>query len=391
VYKLTNDIIKKNGLDRFFIGRRNVCNAPFISLNFDSTGLVTACCANRKHILGKYPENSIHEIWYGEKIAELRAALNSFDFSKGCQLCFNRINEGSIQNSQLSIFNKEGTSHNVMPLMMELEISTICNYECIMCGGKWSSSIRKNREKLPPLSTPYNDAFIDDIRPYARNLEVIKLLGGEPFATPIYYKLIDMLYEINKKIEIVITTNGSIFNQRIRNILERGQHISLCFSIDSLDENTYSFIRKNGNLKNVLSNFYSIKDIENQGTRIIDAVAFCPMIQNWREIPNMIQFCQQNSGLKLHFNHVTGPLGGRVQGLHDSTVAKQSVIYSGQPTQKIVNTVVLDEKIPEVSLFTLSYEERQDIAAFLEQSIKKERQEYREPVLGLINSLTSVI
>jgi hypothetical protein len=260
-----------------------------------------------------------------------------------------------------------------------------------MCGGKWSSSIRKNREKLPPLSTPYNDAFIDDIRPYARNLEVIKLLGGEPFATPIYYKLIDMLYEINKKIEIVITTNGSIFNQRIRNILERGQHISLCFSIDSLDENTYSFIRKNGNLKNVLSNFYSIKDIENQGTRIIDAVAFCPMIQNWREIPNMIQFCQQNSGLKLHFNHVTGPLGGRVQGLHDSTVAKQSVIYSGQPTQKIVNTVVLDEKIPEVSLFTLSYEERQDIAAFLEQSIKKERQEYREPVLGLINSLTSVI
>jgi MoaA/NifB/PqqE/SkfB family radical SAM enzyme len=390
VYKLTDEIIEKNKLANYFANKKNVCHAPFISLNFDSSGIVTACCANRSHILGKYPENTISEIWYGEKIKELRAALNNFDFSKGCELCFNRIKEGALQNSRLKGYDVQ-LDTNIMPVMMEIEISTICNYECIMCGGKWSSSIRKNREKLPPLPTPYDEKFVDDIRPYARTLKYIKLLGGEPFAAPVYYKIIDMLYEVNKDIDIVITTNGSIFNDRIKNILKRGQRIDLCLSIDSLNSETYKFIRKNGDLENVLSNVEIIKDIEKEIHHgILKAIAFCPMIQNWREIPDIIQYCKQNNGLMLCLNHVTGPLGGRIQGLHETAVEKRSEIYNSVANQKIFNTVVLDQQIPEVSLFTLPKEEQYEIAMFLKDAIKNEHDTYKAPVQGLINSLLGI-
>lgn len=390
MYKLSYDIIQKNKLTNYFANKKHACYAPFISLNFDSSGCVTACCVNRTHVLGKYPENTIFEIWNGEKIKELRTALDNYDFSKGCQLCYNRISEGAIRNSLLK--NNFDTDYaqqqNILPSMIELEISTICNYECIMCGGKWSSSIRKNREKLPPLYTPYDDKFITDLKPYVKSLKFIKLLGGEPFAAPIYYKLLDMLYEVNRNVEINVTTNCSIYNEKVENVLKRGQRISLCISIDSVNEKTYNFIRKNGNLTKVLENIKRIQNIEREtGRGLIASIAFCPMIQNWKEIPDIIRFCKNNSLLGLDFNHVTGPLGGRIKGIHDTHIEKRNSIYNGPSLQNIKNTVDLEQKLPEVSLFTLPIEEQREIAAFLSDVIKNESDVYKAPVQGLINSL----
>jgi len=157
------------------------------------------------------------DIWTGSKIKEMREAIDRFDFSKGCVGCFKQIVTGNYQNTLLATFDDKDHSYQntVLPKIMEFEMSSLCNYECIMCGGKWSSSIRKNREKLPPLISPYTDKFVDELIPFIPGLTHVRFLGGEPFATPLYYKIWDALYKHNPTVNIHITTNGSIFNKII--------------------------------------------------------------------------------------------------------------------------------------------------------------------------------
>ena len=46
------------------------CHAPSINLNFEQSGHATACCYNRRFILGTYPKNTVEEIWNGAKAAQ---------------------------------------------------------------------------------------------------------------------------------------------------------------------------------------------------------------------------------------------------------------------------------------------------------------------------------
>ncbi len=60
-----------------------LCLAPALSIRFNHSGNIIACCFNRKYILGRYPKNSINEIWFGEKAQQLRNAIYNNDLSKG--------------------------------------------------------------------------------------------------------------------------------------------------------------------------------------------------------------------------------------------------------------------------------------------------------------------
>src|SRR6185295_19977224 len=73
------------------------------------------------------------------------------------------------------------------PKLMEFEISNVCNLECTMCTGFFSSSIRHNREHLPPIKTPYDDAFVRQLEPFVPHLKAARFLGGEPFLIRTYY------------------------------------------------------------------------------------------------------------------------------------------------------------------------------------------------------------
>src|SRR3954465_585096 len=76
--------IKSYQAARFPEDRSTFCHAPSICLNFEQNGNVTACCYNRKFVLGRYPTDSIGTIWRGDRARELRRALKAGDLSKGC-------------------------------------------------------------------------------------------------------------------------------------------------------------------------------------------------------------------------------------------------------------------------------------------------------------------
>lgn len=296
-----------------------VCHAPFVNLNFEQNGNVRACCYNTKDILGTWPQQSISEIWASERAHQLRKHILENDLGGGCTECGNMIVAGNHQGVRAKYFDEYApnnllsrfhylrnklSQHVNYPRVMEFELSNECNLECVMCNGYFSSSIRKNREKLPPIVSPYNDRFVDELDEFIPHLTDAKFLGGEPFMIEIYLKIWERILMLNPSVRIHITTNGTFLNNRIKDLLE-GLRAGIILSIDSVNEKTYNKIRINGNFKKVMENMEYLLDYTKRKRTFI-SMAACPIIYNWKELPHMLSFCLERN-IALYFNAVFTP------------------------------------------------------------------------------------
>lgn len=212
------------------------------------------------------------------------------------------------------------------PRCMEFELSNTCNLECAMCFGDFSSSIRKNREKRPPLESPYDAAFIDQLDVFLPHLWEAKFYGGEPFLIPLYYDIWDRMMAINPKITVHITTNGTVLNQKVKRLLEK-LNVLLIVSIDSFDPKTYESIRVNADFDRVMENLAYFTDINRQHHRPM-SIAVCPMILNWQEMPDIVDRCNQN-GHTVYFNTVWYPLELSLRNMPAAMLAEVSACYEG--------------------------------------------------------------
>lgn len=297
-----------------------LCHAPFTSINFEQSGNMTACCFNRSDSLGEYPKQSIKQAWHSNATKKLRKATEKAKLSKGCFLCTKTIkNEEYLSTRALlydqfalnskkikveNILNKFHLKSILYPKVFEFELSSKCNLECEMCNGYFSSSIRANRDKLPPLDSPYDDKFVDQVNEFLPYLSDAKFLGGEPFLIDIYYKIWDKIIETNPKIYTHITTNGTILNARIKDVLNKLK-VGITVSIDAYDKEVYESIRKNAFHKRVMENIlYFDKLTKEKGTYM--CLAVCPMKHNWEQMPKLVSFANKLN-INIYFNNMWYP------------------------------------------------------------------------------------
>jgi MoaA/NifB/PqqE/SkfB family radical SAM enzyme len=183
--------------------------------------------------------------------------------------------------------NKDGQ----YPRVMEFEMSNTCNYECQMCSGEVSSLIRKNRDKLPPIEMPYDSAFVDQLEPYIPHLKEAKFFGGEPFLIDIYHDIWDRMLDINPDIKFFVITNGSVWNNRVRNLLDKGK-FEIAISLDSLQKEKLERIRLGAKYERVMENIAHFNRYAKKHFRYI-TISFTLQKDNWEEFPDMIRFCNE--------------------------------------------------------------------------------------------------
>ena len=338
------------------------CQAPSVNLNFSRDGSVTACCYNRKFRLGSYPASTIQQIWDGAPIQELRSLLNRSDLSKGCDLCREQLEAGNFAGVRARFFDpvwfteRASQEEEILhPKMLEFELANTCNLECTMCSGHFSSRIRRNREGLPPLPMVYDDAFVEQLRPFLARLEWAKFLGGEPFLIPLYYRIWDLISAVNPKIRSVITTNGTVLNDRIKDVLATLRP-SLVLSVDSLKRETYEEIRRPARFDRLTENLaFFITFARRHDLRLDFAV--CPLRANWRELPALVSFCNVNE-LPIFFNTVVWPPELALKTLPSeelkTIVAElgQSRMVSGSPRQSEANRQAFSELLSQLAAWS---------------------------------------
>ena len=300
--------------------RHLICHAPFTNINFEQNGNMTACCFNRTHVLGTYPQQSIHDAWFGAKAEELRDRIHDNDLGGGCKLCGELIASGNFEGSRAKHYDQNayppkdgwrdrigrllGRGHKDLPKVFEFEISNTCNLACTMCSGYFSSTIRRKREKLPPLVTPYDEAFIDQVADFMPGLTDMKFLGGEPFLIKPYFEIWERARAINPDIRLHITTNATKVNARIADLM-RSLPAGFVISIDSVDPVNYPRIRQGADLDEVLANIQTLKSIAtDNGTYM--TIAACVMRSNWQDLPGLVDYANRQ-GFNIHFNLVWNP------------------------------------------------------------------------------------
>jgi MoaA/NifB/PqqE/SkfB family radical SAM enzyme len=396
VQNFTNEIVE-NFLNSWDYKKQNFnyknskkcCLAPYTTLNFDTTGIMRVCCYNNKFVLGTYPETSLKDAWNNPSRQEFINSLTNKSFPGGCDHCFKQALQGNIANALFTQFDHfDGhLASGDYPISLNFDFGSICNLECIMCGGKWSSSIRKNREKMPPIKSPYDDEFLEQLKPFLTSAKFINFLGGEPFLNPIYYKIFKLLMVRNKSVYGAITTNGSIYNSKIEEYLRELKNTCIIISMDSLNKKTYELIRKNGNFEIMMDNLQKFKNLGR-----LHGIVVCPMIQNVYELPKIMQFAIDNK-INCTLNTVFEHLGGKLKGIHENAPEENVWVWNGSFDKKDKLTENLQNKdlIPEVSLFTLSKQKLEEIVVYLKQFKFKNQYffHYKDSYEDFIKSLES--
>lgn len=272
---------------------RSACYAPHVSMYFDTLGNVLACCQNTKYAVGNVTKERLPDIWHGERTRKLRQALQKDRFGAGCQFCEWQISVGNYVNAFTRNFDQFPVTSEEpdWPQMMEFTVSNTCNLECIMCYGLLSSSIRAKREGLPPLPKVYGPQFFEDLREFLPHLKFAKFLGGEPFLAAESFRIWDVMHEVGAVPVCNVTTNGTQWNQRVEQVLERFP-ISMCVSIDGMTKQTVESIRVNAKYETVMENVRRFRAYTREkGTDL--TLTYCLMRQNWHEFGDYLQFADE--------------------------------------------------------------------------------------------------
>ena len=294
--------MRKYNSSRHVDDKTLVCHAPSNSMYFNVHGEVGPCWLNLTN-MGKYPENTISEIWFGEQFSKLRTAVKNEDLAYRCGTCMKNMKQGNHVSVLAKLYDYPYQLKDY-PTVMEFELSNKCNLECVMCKGELSSTIRKNREKLPPMVTPYDARFVDQLEEFIPHLEEAKFLGGEPFLIDLYYDIWERIAEIKPEIKITITTNATVFNNRVNALLQK-LNCNIIVSIDSFEKESYSEIRKRANFESVMTNFDSYLDYTRTKNTYMQ-VSMNPLRLNWQEMAASVEFVNERN-IALWFNTVVYP------------------------------------------------------------------------------------
>ena len=296
-------VLKEYYSSRSINRKTHICHAPFNNMYFNTEGHVANCWLTFYEPEIYDGTRSIQEIWNGEKFTKLRKQIMEGDLETSCKTCQNYLLNKNFTNVLAKAYDNNYPLTRY-PSMMELELSNDCNLECTMCNGLLSSSIRKNREGLPPLRSPYGDRFVHELREFIPHLREMRFNGGEPFLIPIYFKIWDAVFELNPGLRMVIATNGSVLNARVKDYLSRGNfHINL--SIDGFSKETYETVRVNANHDRLMQNFEYFQNYCKENDRTL-CVMINPMRTNWHEMPDFVNFCNKY-GVHLWFNTIVRP------------------------------------------------------------------------------------
>jgi MoaA/NifB/PqqE/SkfB family radical SAM enzyme len=262
-------------------------------MDFAPEGWVHACCVNAAWPLGDVREQSLREIWDGERARALRAAVRRGDFGHGCGNCRHRL-EHDTGNADVTYYREmPAPADPAWPEVMAFGLSNTCNLACVMCGGNLSSRLRAI-EGRPRLEPAYGDRFFAELAEFLPHLRRAEFRGGEPFLIREHHRVWDLLVELDLHPEVQVTTNGTLWDDRVTRVLDAFP-TQITFSLDGLDEAVNTGIRVGSDHTAVLANARRFAAYaQDVGSRF--DLSFCVLRQNWRELAGLVRFAEELGG-----------------------------------------------------------------------------------------------
>jgi len=246
---------------------KTFCVIPWAYVRFNPNGQIRPCCKINVQWPGR---RDLHEIldfdqyWNSDEMKQLRLDHKQGIKNQACQTCWHDEDAGKSSlrqeyNQRLGPHldlkdinkNKDGTSQS-LPIALDLNLSNICNFKCVMCNPVLSSKIaqeqQQHRDRYESLGfikvkntqpgsdwpeQPFFQNFLKEVSP---KLHILELKGGEPMLIKNIKKTIQRV-ENKSECSIAITTNGSIdIDDDFLDSLSQFKNIWFCVSVDGIGE-----------------------------------------------------------------------------------------------------------------------------------------------------------
>jgi sulfatase maturation enzyme AslB (radical SAM superfamily) len=301
--KVPSKVVAAYNATRIVQNTAHFCHAPFSNLYFNTEGHVAVCWQTFHRAEQYTPEKSLMDIWKGLNFEKIRNGIKNNELDYGCTACKNHLLQGNYTNILAKAYDNDFPFTNY-PSIIEFELSNTCNLGCTMCNGMLSSTIRKEREKLPPLTSPYGDKFLEELKVFIPYLKEARFNGGEPFLIKMYAQIWDLVAEFNPNLKMIIATNGTVLNSKVKEMMQR-HNFHFNISIDGITKESYESIRKHGNFDVLMDNFLYFRDYCKVNNRNL-CIMVNPMRQNWRDMPAFINFVNKHN-VSIWFNTITKP------------------------------------------------------------------------------------
>jgi hypothetical protein len=145
-------------------------------------------------------------------------------------------------------FAKSSQTHgntNLNPVDWQIDLGNYCNSACIFCDPASSSRLAAEYvklniiSKLPPAPWTNSPELIDRFVACLEktpNLAYLHFLGGETLITPAFKIILSRLIEcgVSQKVSIGFTTNLTVWNEEINDLLTQFKEVHLGMSIECL-------------------------------------------------------------------------------------------------------------------------------------------------------------
>ncbi len=271
----------------------SVCSAPESALYLRPDGLVMTCCGGW-HVLGRVTgpdRRSLGDIWRGEARDQLRAEVRRGSYELGCFACKVEVDRGQDDTSLARAFDRYGDEPRAFPALIDFALSDRCNLQCVQCSGTFSSAIRRHREGREPLAPAYDDRLFDELDEFLPHLERAQFKGGEPYLMRESRRVWDRLLDLDLRPEVCITTNGTIWNDRVARYTEE-LGFDVIVSVDAIDDPAVRAIRVGTDPERLWRNIDGFRDVTRSTGRSLQ-LSFCLMSINWDQLAPFLRTCDR--------------------------------------------------------------------------------------------------
>ena len=184
------------------------------------------------------------------------------------------------------------------PTRIMVTLTNRCNFKCKMC--RWA--IRKKDLTLPAH-------FIEQIEKLFPYLDYIAWQGGEVFLVGYFKEIFKKIIQFPNIIQ-EITTNASLITEEWAELLSTS-NTRLIVSIDSLNKDTYAYIREGGDLDDTIRNLSLIskaRERNNKTNFFVTGLNIVVMRSNYKELESFVEFAQQYRFNFLNFMYLVDTL-----------------------------------------------------------------------------------
>jgi organic radical activating enzyme len=304
---------------------------------------------------------TIDEVFNDSRLLDIRENLKNGIQVKECSKCWfeekgnyrQSMRQYNNSKKDFSVLDNLSTENRIYSL--EIAFSNHCNYKCRHCDSLSSSKWYKEDILLgrPVKNETLLEPDIDNFNIESlKNLNHVKLLGGEPLINKNHNKFLKKLDNMGilQNVFLEYVTNGSIWpSDEIVNLWKKTRKLRIIVSLDDVEEQ-FDYFRTGGNFNVVKENMSKFTSLYLDNRKKVTLVLHCVVnVLNLCRMSYIVKYMDYNfPHWQYTFDRIKTPTflktsqwsaDSAKQQIEDLTYIKDTTFFNGPKKRNIQNLI----------------------------------------------------